>query len=198
MNRDRIQIIKTIHKEQSGKYILYWMQNAQRIHYNHALNYAIELANQKGIPLIVWFNILPSYPEANLRHYTFMLEGILEVQAGLEELGITFEISFGDITQTIVSYLNDMDTLIVDKGYLKPQIQMRQVVYKLIDDSYLIDIIQIETDQLIPVASLYPKSAYGAYVIRPKVMQKMYSYMDYKPLPILRNQKNYMLDKALI
>jgi deoxyribodipyrimidine photolyase len=35
------------------KYVFYWMQAAQRIEFNHALEYAIEWANVTNRPLII-------------------------------------------------------------------------------------------------------------------------------------------------
>ena len=59
-----------------GKYVLYWMQAAQRAEYNHALEYSIRIANKHKLPVVVLFGITDSYPEANLRHYYFVLEGL--------------------------------------------------------------------------------------------------------------------------
>jgi len=198
MNKDRIKLIHKTNKQQNGQYILYWMQSAQRSSYNHALNYAIDCANKKGLPLVVLFNIVPSYPEANLRHYTFMLEGLSELQKELETKDISFTITFGEIQNSIEPYLKEADTLVLDRGYLKPQRKMRNDVYKLIvDKAYPIDIIQIETEVLIPVEALYPKAAYGAYVLRPSVMKKMFDYIDYKTDIELINKKKVVIDKSI-
>ena len=56
-----------------GRYVLYWMQAAQRAQYNHALEYAIQQANIVKKPVVVVFGLTDKYPEANLRHYAFML-----------------------------------------------------------------------------------------------------------------------------
>ena len=61
---------------QNGRYILYWLQAAQRCEYNHALEYAIEQANQANLPVVVLFCLVDNYPEANLRHTHFMLQGL--------------------------------------------------------------------------------------------------------------------------
>ena len=53
--------------------MVYWMQAAQRARYNHALEYAIHLANERGKAVVVIFGLTASYPDANLRHYAFML-----------------------------------------------------------------------------------------------------------------------------
>lgn len=198
MHIDRVKIIHNKVNTRNGQYILYWMQSAQRIHYNHALNYAIDSANKKGLPLIVLFNIVPSYPEANFRHYTFMLEGLLELQKQFKAKDILFVITFGEVQNSIAPYLKEADTLIMDRGYLKPQRKMRNDVYKfIVTQNYSIDIIQIETEVLIPVEALYPKAAYGAYVLRPSVMKKMYDYIDYKSDKDLVNKTKITIGESI-
>jgi deoxyribodipyrimidine photo-lyase len=49
-----------------GDYVLYWMQEAQRAEYNHALEYAVQRANELGQRLLVIFGLMADYPEANL------------------------------------------------------------------------------------------------------------------------------------
>ena len=71
-----------------GRYVLYWMQQSQRTEYNDALNVAIREANRSGLPLLVVFGLTDAYPEANLRHFHFMLEGLQDVQAALRRRGI--------------------------------------------------------------------------------------------------------------
>ena len=52
-----------------GDYVIYWMQASQRAECNHALEYAIIQANELNKPLIVFFGVTDTYPEANERHY---------------------------------------------------------------------------------------------------------------------------------
>jgi len=74
----------------SARYVLYWMQAAQRAEWNPALTLAIALANERNLPVVVGFGLTPNYPEANLRHYAFMLEGLREVRKKLAERRILF------------------------------------------------------------------------------------------------------------
>jgi DNA photolyase len=62
---------------------------------NHALEYAVELANKLGRPLVVGFGLMDDYPEANLRHYVFMLEGLRETALALAKRGIGFVLRNG-------------------------------------------------------------------------------------------------------
>ena len=54
-------------------YVLYWMQSAQRAACNHALEYALMQAKLLRKPLLVYFGVTENFPEANERHYRFML-----------------------------------------------------------------------------------------------------------------------------
>ena len=78
-----------------GDYVLYWMQEAQRAEYNYALEYAVQRANELGQPLLVIFGLMADYPEANLRHYAFLLEGLQDVRDALKERNIKFVVRRG-------------------------------------------------------------------------------------------------------
>jgi deoxyribodipyrimidine photo-lyase len=71
-----------------GNYVLYWMQQSQRADDNHALAFAIETANNLNLPVLVYFGLTDNFPEANLRHYSFMLDGLEEVEDDLKKLSI--------------------------------------------------------------------------------------------------------------
>ncbi|HKL76593.1 MAG TPA: deoxyribodipyrimidine photo-lyase, partial [Halanaerobiales bacterium] len=74
--------IKPLNDEQvqNKEQIFYWMQASQRVNYNHALEFAIERANKLNKSLSVFFVLNTDFPEANLRHYQFMLEGLKEIR----------------------------------------------------------------------------------------------------------------------
>src|ERR1700712_491149 len=78
-----------------SSYVLYWMQQSQRTRFNHALEYAIEQANALRLPLLVCFGLVDDYPEANERHYAFMLQGLRDVEANLRSRGILFVMKHG-------------------------------------------------------------------------------------------------------
>src|SRR5690606_6377077 len=183
MHNDRIKLIYE-GNDPSGSYVLYWMQQSQRVLYNHALYYAIEKSNQEHLPLVVVFNILPNYKDANLRHYMFMLEGLKEVSDTLNHLNITFILTYGDPTFSLERVCRDASLIIMDKSYLKPGRKMRNDVYLMLRDKSIDKtIIQIESDVIVPVQSVYLKPAYGAYTIRPTLMKHMHTYIDIDVLP---------------
>ncbi len=50
-----------------GDYVLYWLQQAQRAEYNHALEYAVQKANELGQPLLVVFGLMGVCPRSYKR-----------------------------------------------------------------------------------------------------------------------------------
>jgi deoxyribodipyrimidine photo-lyase len=73
-----------------GRCIVYRMRRAQRALANPALECAISAANALGLPVVVFFGLLERHQLANLRHYHFMLEGLIGTARRLEERGIGF------------------------------------------------------------------------------------------------------------
>ena len=59
-----------------GACVVYWMQRAVRSVDNPALDVAIEAANILGLPVVIYFGVIPNYPNANLRHYYFLQQGL--------------------------------------------------------------------------------------------------------------------------
>lgn len=151
--------------EASGDYILYWMQQSQRSIDNHALEFAIDEANKRTLPLVVCFAVTDSYPEANLRHYTFMLEGISETKKRLANRGIPMIIRRGN-PEDIVSQLTENAVLLVtDCGYLRIQKAWRNAVRKRCSCPY----VQVESDVIVPLEYTSNKEEYSAATCRPKV-----------------------------
>ena len=58
--------------------------------FNPALEIAIDEANRLRLPVLVGFGLTEDYPEANARHYAFMLEGLAETQQALQARGLGF------------------------------------------------------------------------------------------------------------
>src|SRR6516165_3965942 len=74
----------------SGRCVVYWMQRAQRALDNPALDVAVQAANALGQPVVIFFAPVPFYPDANLRHYTFLAQGIPDIAERAHQRGIGF------------------------------------------------------------------------------------------------------------
>ena len=70
-----------------GEFVLYWMHSALRAHENPALDSAICLARQNGLPLLVYPGLSVDYPSASDRHPTFLLQGARDVPREFADRG---------------------------------------------------------------------------------------------------------------
>ncbi len=72
----------------SGEFVLYWMQMTQRAHDNFALNFAIERANERGLPVLAVFRLRDDYPWASDRFHAFILQGLDGMEEAMAERGV--------------------------------------------------------------------------------------------------------------
>jgi deoxyribodipyrimidine photo-lyase len=161
---DRIRILNDA-PVRAGDFILYWMQSSHRTEENPALRYAIERADQAHLPLIVYFGLWQSYPEANLRHFRFMLEGLAEVRNSLESLGIRFVLRIESPEKGTSALAKDAAVVIVDRGYLRQQ----QSWYRTVAEQCRCPLVQVEGNVVVPVELASQKEEYSAATFRPKI-----------------------------
>jgi len=182
MNSKRVQWLNQTPK--TGDYILYWMQQSMRVSYNHALEFAIQQANHHQLPVVVYFGLTPNYPGANNRHYTFLLEGLEEVERELIERGIGFVLTFASPDNGIHSLLDDAKLLVMDFGYLTTPRQWRRAVLEQAKAKSLSTVI-VESDLIVPVRVTSDKEEYAAATIRKKVWKHVSDFQDWTGLSIV-------------
>lgn len=180
MNRKRISMLRDGFIN-GHKKVVYWMQGAQRVEDNHALIRAIDYANHHQMDLVVVFNVVPNYPEANERHYTFMLEGINEVIQRCVDHHIPFKVTFGPVVDNVLKETEDAQALMMDQAYLNITKRWRQTLVSKLPQSIHVE--EIDTDLIVPVKHASQKVEYGAYTIRKKLHTQLESCLDLIPLP---------------
>lgn len=148
-----------------GRYVLHWMQASQRATCNHALEYAIEQANALNLPVVTAFGLTDDYPQANHRHYAFMLEGLAETQANLARRGVQLVVRLGDPAQVATDLAGDAAMVVADRGYLRHQKRWRSQLGR----KARCPAVMVETDVVVPVDAASTKQEYAARTIRPKL-----------------------------
>ncbi len=71
-------------------YVLCWLMQALRAEENPALDVAILLGNERGLPVVVVHALENRYPYASHRLHRFILEASLELETGVEARGLRF------------------------------------------------------------------------------------------------------------
>ncbi len=156
-----------------GDYLLYWMQASQRVHCNHALQYAIRQANDLGLPIMVGFGLTGNYPGANYRHYHFMLEGLIELRQALKDRNIRFIIKLADPVDAVVKLAENAALVVTDRGYTRQQKFWRQDAAGRLP----CPLIQVESDVIFPVDSVSHHEEYAARTIRPKIQAQLDNFL---------------------
>ena len=172
IQNERIKLLNH-QTDQNRRYLLYWMQAAQRAGCNHALEYAIQEANARRKPLLVFFGITPHFPEANLRHYTFMLEGLRETRASLKNRGIQMVVLARSPEKGAAELAKEASLVVVDRAYTRTERLWRTWVADKVD----CPLVQVETNVIVPVETASPKEEFAARTLRPKIHKHLAKYL---------------------
>jgi len=173
MNEARIHV-RNAHPIRSGDYVLYWMQQAQRLHWNHAFEYALQQAELLGIPVRIVFGITPHFPEANLRHYAFMIDGLKEVAAEASKRGILISFDVGSPADVCLAHARKAALVVMDMGYLKVQRTWRQKVAQGVSCR----VVEVESDVVVPVEVAAPHEMYAARFLRLRINKILHQFLE--------------------
>ncbi len=165
INTHRLKALNHTELNANGSYVVYWMQASQRIIDNDALAYAIQIANAMLKPLLVYFGITGSFPEANRRHYRFMLEGIEELERELKILGIPLLVHPYGIAKGLEPLYAHMAYLVTDRAYTRTEISWRSHVAQKASCPMMM----VETNVVVPVEYVSDKEEYSAATLRRKI-----------------------------
>jgi deoxyribodipyrimidine photo-lyase len=184
------QRVSQLNKQQDnsqGHYVLYWMQMFKRVQDNEALNFAIQQANERDLPVVVYEGLKFYYPWANDRIHTFILEGVAQKQKEFARLGIRYLFYLQrhdkDPRNIVAQLANDAALLVTDDYpcFIVPEHNQRIV------EQVGIPVFAVDSNGVVPL-SCYDKEEYAAYTIRPKIKKLLPEYLGRSPLPRLRNR----------
>jgi deoxyribodipyrimidine photo-lyase len=157
----------------SGKAVVYWMQRAQRGVDNHALNLAIAVGNELGLPVVVYFAGIANFPHANLRHYRFLNQGLPDIGADLAERNVSFVMRRAPHCSH-ERLLRDVAAAIVigdENPMREPERWRRELAERIRIPFWTVD-----ADVIVP-SKLIEKAQYGAYTIRPRLYRLLPEYL---------------------
>jgi deoxyribodipyrimidine photo-lyase len=89
-NQARLRRLNAAPVNPRGDYVLYWMQLFRRLERNHALDYALACAREKGKPLVVYEGLRLDYPWSSRRLHAFVLQGMAENAATAARRGLNY------------------------------------------------------------------------------------------------------------
>jgi deoxyribodipyrimidine photo-lyase len=166
----------------SGRFVLYWMQQSQRAEVNHALEYAVREANRLGQGVVVAFGLSGDYPEANLRHYAFMLAGLRETAQALRRRGIALVVRIGSPPRVALDVGRGASLIVCDRGYLRHQRAWRAEVA----GKARCRVVEVESDVVVPIEEVSTRAEAGARTLRPKLHRRLPGYLVALPAAPVR------------
>lgn len=164
---DRVTSLNNAQENTKGEYVLYWMQMFKRASHNYALNFAIQMANERGLPVVVYEGLKFYYPWANDRIHTFILEGVAEKKEECAERGIRYvfylQRNKRDPKNTVARLARHARLIVTDDFpcFIIPDHNERIAELNL-------PVFAVDANGMIPLSAL-PKEEYAAYTIRPKI-----------------------------
>jgi len=167
----------------TGHSVLYWMNRDKRVDDNWALIMAQSLALKKHVPLIVCFQYVGKFSEANIRQYGFLFKGLEGVKIKLDKLNIEFVLIQDTARNALprIIHKRSVGSLIVDYNPLKVYQKRLNNVLKNID----VPVYQVDAHNIIPVWVTSQKKEYAAYTIRRKIQSNLDHFLtDYPKLKI--------------
>jgi deoxyribodipyrimidine photo-lyase len=149
------------------------MQRAMRIQDNPALDVAIEAANLLGLPIVVYFQVIANYPNANLRHYHFLAQGLRDVAEDAAERGVGFVVRRAP-EASLEAFLEEVQAalLIGDENPLREPERWRNVLAKRLRIPYW----TVDADVVVP-SRVFDRSFVLLHHFRPHLKAQLPKYL---------------------
>jgi len=161
----RVTIRRRGAPDPEGRCVVYWMQRAQRALDNPALDAAVAAANELGQPAVAFLGVVPFYPRANLRAYTFLAQGIPDLASGLARRGVGLVLRpWPD--HHLARFCDEVHPSLVvgDENPLREAERWRQVAAERLR----VPLWTVDADAIVP-SRLLLKEHYAARTIRPRI-----------------------------
>ena len=180
INPKRVRTLKDV--KTAGGPVVYWMSRDQRAKDNWALLFAQQIAMAHKSPLAVCFCLVPSFLNATVRQYGFMLKGLEGLEKALTAKQIPFFLLTGEPEREIPRFLaregagalvTDFDPLDIKRSW-KAQVGAK----------VKIPVHEVDAHNIVPCWIASPKQEYGAYTLRPKIHRLLSEFLE--PFPNLK------------
>ena len=186
---ERIRALNTRPVRENADYVLYWSQMNRRVSNNHALAHAVELANSLNLPVLYYEGLGCTYPYANDRIQTFMLEGVPDTARELKPLGIGYAFYLrknkSEPNDILYRLAARAAALITDDYPTFVAALHNSSAPEKVDLPYF----AVDSSCIVPM-NRFEKREWAAYTIRPKIKKMLPLYLHAVTLPPVRTRWN--------
>ncbi|MEM9753282.1 MAG: deoxyribodipyrimidine photo-lyase [Planctomycetota bacterium] len=191
----RVQRLNNRDPNPDGDFVLYSMESTNRTQDNHALEYAVQRANELGKRLLVLWPLFGDAFGSRRRQKHFLLQGVRDIEANLKRRKIKFAVVKGEQAETTLKFAQDACEVVLDRGYLRHHTAWRDRVAVEAD----VAVTQVESDVVVPIETASDKREHAARTIRPKITKQMADYLvELKPTPIGKDSLNLSVESVCL
>jgi len=158
----RVRVRRKGAPDPDGACVVYWMQRSQRAVDNLALDVAIDAGNALGKPVVTFFAPVSFYPNANLRAYRFLAEGIPGMAAALERRNVGFVLRRSP-DHSLLKFCGEARAALVvgDENPMREPERWRKIAAQKLQ----IPLWTVDSDVIVP-SRLIEKEQYAAFHLR--------------------------------
>lgn len=152
----------------TGDFVLYWMQSTHRLEENWALRLATLEADARGLPLLVYQGLDPTYPHASDRIHIFVMQGAREIAARAATMGYAYRFALRrrrDDDRRVVDRIAARAALVVTDLFPTAGVAERSARFA---SRCEVPVVAVESSAIVP-SGTFPKQEYAAHTIRPKL-----------------------------
>jgi deoxyribodipyrimidine photo-lyase len=173
------RIVQTHFSSRTGHTVVYLMSRDQRVADNHALHAAQERAMRERRPLVVVFDLYRGGGRRAFEHYAFMLRGLEQVAADLDELGIRFVLTARDTDRSVDAALAALRpaALYCDFSPLRAPRQRAQRLARQLDVSTYV----VDTHNIVPTWVASGRQEFAAHTFRRAIHRHLSTFLVEPP-----------------
>ena len=161
----RVAVRRAGPPDPEGKCIVYWMQRAERAVDNHALDKAVDLGNALGLPVVTYFAAISNFPHANLRHYAFLNEGLVDVAEDCAERQVGFVMRRAPHEDHLRFFAEVKAAMVIgDENPMREPEQWRVHIAEQLKVPFW----TVDADVIVP-SKLLEKAQYSGAIARPRI-----------------------------
>lgn len=161
--------------------VLYWMHREFRTQDNWSLIHARLEALKHQVPVAVVFCLSPSFLDATLRHYDFLLRNLEQVHAALQHNNIGFILGMGEPAVVMNQLCQQFKPGLVVTDFDPLRIKQTWVHALLAHSRVAVDI--VDSRNIVPCWLASAHREVGARTLRPKIQRHLPSMLT--PFPEL-------------
>jgi len=170
------------------------MSRDQRMNDNWSLLYTRELAKKENLNFAVVFCLTDSFLEAGLRQYHFMLKGLEQLSSDLQEKNIPFYLLTGYPVDQLSRFIKKFKISHVVTDF--DPLRIKQKWQKKLIEETGIELIEVDTHNIVPARIASPKQEYAAYTFRPKIKKLLHQYLnDFSSIESQKKTKPFSLQQ---